>query len=187
MEMIDALAATLEFAATRVALVQSEHWDLTTPCVDWNVRHLVNHMVGGNVMYAMGAEGAPPDTALVMGDLIGDDPVAAYEQSAARAIAAWRAVDMSGTVSLPYGVIPASFSIRTHQMDHLLHTWDLCVALGIERQAPLHLVSTTDAVLDALPAEVLSNPRVFAPAQPAPDDASPFDRLAARSGRTIIV
>lgn len=183
--MIDALAETIDWAATRVALVRREHWELPTPCGDWTVRHLVNHMVGGNVMYAMGAEGAPPDAALVMSDLVGDDPVGAYRRSAQRAIAAWRGVDMGGTVSLPYGVIPASFSVRTHQMDHLLHSWDLCVALGVERQAPLHLVAATDAVLDVLPPEVIDNPRVFAAARTAPDDATAFDRLAARSGREV--
>jgi uncharacterized protein (TIGR03086 family) len=181
--MIEALTDTLEWAASRVALVQPEHLDLPTPCAGWTVRHLVNHMVAGNVMYAMAAEGLAPDVALIRGDLLGDDPGTAYLKTAERAVSAWRAVDRTATLALPYGPTAASFSIRTHQMDHLLHGWDLCASLGIERQAPLHLVSHTDAVLDDLPPEVIDNPRVFSTPREAPVDASAFDRLAARSGR----
>ncbi|MGD9795627.1 MAG: TIGR03086 family metal-binding protein [Acidimicrobiia bacterium] len=183
-DMIEALAETLEWATSCVALVQPEHLDRPTPCAGWIVRHLINHMVGGNVMYAMAAEGMAPDVPLIMGDLIGDDAQGAYVSTAHRAASAWRAVDLTQTLTLPYGRVAASFSIRTHQMDHLLHGWDLCASLGIERQAPLHLVSYTDAVLDALPSEVIDNPRVFSTPREAPVGASAFDRLAARSGRT---
>src|SRR5436190_21210885 len=36
-----------------LAGVAHEHWELATPCEEWNVQELVNHVLGGNVRYTM--------------------------------------------------------------------------------------------------------------------------------------
>jgi uncharacterized protein (TIGR03083 family) len=48
-ELLDrALGATGDL----VAGVRDDQWDAPTPCTAWSVRDLVNHFVGGNLMFA---------------------------------------------------------------------------------------------------------------------------------------
>src|SRR3954454_2424754 len=44
-----------------LAGVTHEHWELATPCEEWDVRELVNHVFGGNVRYTMLLHGAGAD------------------------------------------------------------------------------------------------------------------------------
>ena len=47
MEPFDALDLATEEAGRRVRAVGPDQWDLSTPCGDWTVRGLVNHLVRG--------------------------------------------------------------------------------------------------------------------------------------------
>src|SRR5215213_1054604 len=73
----------MEFGA-RLRLVRPEHWLLGTPCDEWDVRALVNHVVGGATRYVMLLHGATADevVATVALDHLGADAVASFEQRA---------------------------------------------------------------------------------------------------------
>jgi len=178
------IRATLTWASALVDQVPDEQLTSSTPCTDWDVAALLNHMIGGNLMYAMAAEGAAPDWDVVRENHVASGAANAYARSADRAAAAWDAVDLSSKLTLPYGVMPATFSIGTHQMDHLLHGWDLAVALGLDRRAPSHLVAFARATVEALPAEMARGPRVFAAEVAADPTTSELDQLAAWCGRS---
>jgi uncharacterized protein (TIGR03086 family) len=45
---VDELAQALRGTEQLVAAVRDEQWTRPTPCTDWKVRDLVNHLVGGN-------------------------------------------------------------------------------------------------------------------------------------------
>src|SRR5688572_9507929 len=64
----------------RLQLVGPEDWTRTTPCTEWNVRALVNHVVGANVRYEMLLRGAPAaEVDAIRGrDHLGDDAEAAF-------------------------------------------------------------------------------------------------------------
>ena len=181
--VVDALAGVLEWAGSKVAAVAPDAMGDPTPCTEWGVRALVGHMVGGNVMYAMATEGLEPDVALLHGDLLGDDPVGAYVESAARALAGWRGVDPAGTIDLPYGTMAVTFSVGTHLMDNVLHEWDVATALGLPRDLSEDLVAVATTIVDSLPPEIATAPGVFAPPVDAPGEVSAIDRLAMRCGR----
>ena len=71
-----------------VSGVGANQMALPTPCEEWDVRALLNHMVGGNRSYAGIARRnqrrrAPGE------DILGDDPVEAYRQSARDCKQAW--------------------------------------------------------------------------------------------------
>jgi uncharacterized protein (TIGR03086 family) len=184
-EILRSLTETLRWTASKADAVSGEALGRPTPCSAWDVRALLNHLVGGNVMYAMAVEGLAPDVDAIRGNLIADDPAAAYRRTADRALAAWRTADLGARIVLPYGTMPAAFSIRTHLLDHLLHGWDLTVSLGAPRDAPAELVGLVADIVDGLPEEVRTSPQVFGAPAHVPDDASPFDRLAARCGRRV--
>src|SRR5919202_2903813 len=72
-----------------VAAVGADQWSAPTPCEGWDVRTVVNHVVGGMRIYAAeltgtDAGGEHED------DWLGDDPVAAYRDAATQVLAAWR-------------------------------------------------------------------------------------------------
>src|SRR5260370_8001843 len=54
------LARALDATGDLVAGVRDDQWDAPTPCTGWNVRDLVNHVVGGNLAFASLLRGRPP-------------------------------------------------------------------------------------------------------------------------------
>ena len=97
--------------------------------------HLVRHIVEEEVW-------APPLLAgstvaeigdRFAGDLLGDDPVAAFDAAADAALAAVREPGaMERTVHLSFGDHPASEYAMQLANDHLVHAWDLARALGVD-------------------------------------------------------
>jgi uncharacterized protein (TIGR03086 family) len=71
-----------EFDA-RVQAIGDEQWDLGTPCSEWNVRELVNHIVNENRWILPLLEGKRVDEVgdALDGDLLGSDPKAAWAES----------------------------------------------------------------------------------------------------------
>jgi uncharacterized protein (TIGR03086 family) len=124
---------TLETWAVRVNDVGRQQWDLPTPCREWTVRDLVNHVVGEDrwtVPLLRGASIAEVGDTLE-GDLLGEDPITAALQAAAQAETevAGR-LPAGGTVQLSYGEEDLGEYLRQLAADHLVHGWDLAAATG---------------------------------------------------------
>ena len=131
--------AVEEFDA-RVRAVGDDQWELPTPCSDWNVRQLVNHLVYENRWTVPLMEGSTIAAVgdRYEGDLLGDDPKAAWAESSADAV---RSVQADGAlervVDLSSGPTPAGEYVSQLFADHLVHAWDLARATGQdERLAP---------------------------------------------------
>ena len=75
-----------------VAGVGADQWAGPTPCEDWDVRTLVNHIVTGNWWAAELAAGRTIEEVgpRLDGDVLADDPTGAYDASAAAAAAVFR-------------------------------------------------------------------------------------------------
>jgi uncharacterized protein (TIGR03086 family) len=128
-QLLDTLDAVSANANRLVAGVGPDQWDLPTPCSEWNVRQLVNHMAFS--MRALGASAlreAPtfgPDD-----DHLGDDPVGAFADHASANGAAWRSADATeGMVEVPAGM-PAVGALSANVLDLGIHSWDLATATG---------------------------------------------------------
>src|SRR4051812_43273486 len=92
-----------------VAGVRPDQMSNPTPCNEWDVRGLLNHFVGGAGMFAAAFNGEEVaiDPDAPMPDLVGDDPLGAFDG----AIGAFnRAVDQPGAteriINLPFGAMP---------------------------------------------------------------------------------
>src|SRR5207249_5014571 len=74
----------------RVQAVGDEQWHLPTPCTDWDVRVLVNHLVGENLWMPSMFEGKTVQDVgdRFAGDVLGADPKRAWDDSAPPAIEA---------------------------------------------------------------------------------------------------
>lgn len=178
-DQLDSVLATLE---PLVAAVGSAQWDAATPCADWDVRALLNHVVRGNLLYVAalaGQEGPGRDA-----DALGDDPVAAYQTSAADVVAAFRAPGaLERPVTVPFGTVPGEMALHLRIVEVLAHGWDLARATGRTISFPDDLVEQeigfTRQALPMIPPERTP----FARSHPVADDAAPLDRLVALLGR----
>lgn len=175
----------LDATRTIVAEIPIDAWHAPTPCHEWDVRGLLNHVVSGNLWASRLGAGATIDdvgTALD-GDQLGDDPLAAYDRSAdaaARAFEAPGALDAPCAVS--YGPVPGSIYAGHRFLDVLIHGWDLAVAIDRRPALTPDLVAGAWNVLEPQLA-ALRTSGMFGPLLEIPDDAEPTTRLLMTLGR----
>ena len=135
---------TVEAWADRVNAVRPEQWDDPTPCREWTVRDLVNHVVGEDRWTVPLVEGrtiADVGSSLD-GDLLGDEPVRAALDAAMEATKVTaEKLPAGGTVHLSYGEEQLTEYVHQLATDHLVHGWDLAVATGGDTRLDPHLVS----------------------------------------------
>ncbi|HKE99595.1 MAG TPA: TIGR03086 family metal-binding protein [Actinomycetes bacterium] len=126
-----------------VHAVRDDQWDLPTPCSDWDVRALVNHLVGEQVWIPPLVGGATVAEVgdRFDGDLLGGDPRAAWDAAALEAVAAFeRPGAMEATVHLSYADVLGEHYAFEVMSDLLVHGWDLATAIGADRRLDPDLV-----------------------------------------------
>lgn len=184
------LATVLDDAAELVAAVAPGQWELPTPCTEWTVRQLVNHLVGGNRLFTrvLRGEQLPPPEQLgrrAAEDQLGDDPAKAFRTSADDLLAAFEAPEvLQQTFTVPAGTLPGPAVVHLRTVEILVHGWDLARAVGRTPPFPDHLAEAELQVSRELLGRLPEGRQPFAPSRPVADDAPALDRLAALLGRT---
>jgi uncharacterized protein (TIGR03086 family) len=124
--------------------VKDDQWELPTPCLDWHVRALVNHLayedkwtvplMAGSTVTDVGDR--------FEGDLLGSDPVGAVRAAGQEAVAAvGEGGAMGRMVHLSFGDVPGEEYAWQLLADHLIHGWDLAVATGQDDRLDPELVA----------------------------------------------
>ncbi|MGW6915199.1 TIGR03086 family metal-binding protein [Kitasatospora sp. NPDC054939] len=168
----------------RVRLIAPGQWGGPTPCSEWSVRDVVNHLTSeqlwvpellmGSTISEVGGR--------FDGDVLGDDPLAAWTAAAEAALQAFLEPGATGlTVHLSYGDVPARAYLDQLTADAVVHTWDL--AEGIDRRTRLPAALVDFALGEIGGYGDLSGSGLFDPPLDVPDDASPQTRLLALTGR----
>lgn len=180
---VEALAGVYAQTRAVIAGTSPDQYDASTPCSEWNVRELLNHTIGvvhGLAGAAAGEappEGDPPD-------FTDGDVVEAFDQAAARSLAAWGADGVvDGTVQVGPNPMPGQVAIGINMLDTLTHSWDLAVATGQDRSADPQIAEATLAAAQMIISDDLREGR-FGPAVEIAGDAPAHDRLAAFLGRS---
>src|SRR4051794_14689604 len=109
-EMLEFNRRGLDRFGEHVHAVKEDQWDASTPCSDWSVRALVNHLVNEQLWVPPLLSGATiADVGdRFDGDVLGDDPVAAWDSASSGARQAWDEPGVTErTVHLSYGDVPA--------------------------------------------------------------------------------
>jgi uncharacterized protein (TIGR03086 family) len=123
-------------------------WSAPTPCTEWNVRALVNHVVGEDRWTKPLVDGktiAEVGNAFD-GDLLGEDPKSSAQAAADEALAAVvERLPAGGKVHLSYGEEDIGEYISQLAADHLIHGWDLAAATGQTRDLDPELVADVTA------------------------------------------
>ena len=183
MDVRELHAEGIQTFGAHLAAVPDEAWGWPTPCAEWDVRTLVNHVVGENRWLPPllgGATVAEVGDALD-GDLLGDDPHRSWEASARSALAAAEGVDLDGIVHLSFADVPASEYLWQLTADLLVHAWDLAHATGQAESIPADVVEPVATWFDSAEA-LYRGAGVIGPAVEV-DGPDPFAVLLGRFGR----
>lgn len=175
MEPLDLYSRASEWTAGLVR-GSADQLGAATPCDEWDVRSLISHMIDTQHYFASKARGQDAPLPRPMPpDLVGDDPVTAYDHARSDTLRAF---------GEPDGIEKAGMGVGIAFSDALLHGWDLAVATRQDATMPDGLAQ---AAFDTIHGQFTPEQRqgVFKPEVKVGDDATPQQKLLAYTGRTL--
>ncbi|MFA4080548.1 TIGR03086 family metal-binding protein [Mycobacteroides salmoniphilum] len=160
-----------------IAAVRPDQWDAPTPCAEWNLRQLVNHLVEVNYSLAARFGGSSGGA--------GDDPVTAYQQSA-QALSDALALPgvLEQTYPGPFAHTTGDKQLQVRMADLLTHGWDLAQSSGVPANLPADLVENAVGFVEKR-AEAFARSGKFDTPQPIDATAPVLEKLAALCGRPV--
>jgi uncharacterized protein (TIGR03086 family) len=173
MDLLDLYGRASEWTAEKVAGARTK-LDSSTPCDEWDVRTLMNHMLETQRYFlgsAKGEDASPPGPNPP--ELLGDDPADDFTR-ARRA--------MLGTYGEDGVIERTGPSLGIAFADQLLHGWDRATATGQDATMPEGLAA---AAYEMIHGRFTDEQRkgVFKPEVPIGGHASPQEKLLAYTGR----
>lgn len=181
--------------ARRLGIVTADQWSAPTPCTDWDIRALVNHVAQANLNYVRLLKGGSAADFLRLRDVdaLGTEPVDAFDASA-RACAEAHAGPgaLQRVVDHPSGKLTGGQALAVRTTDTVIHTWDLAQAIGADDTLDPDLLTWIEENIHEIYAGMAETPvsdqtthRFYAaPAGELPPGASTQDRLLDLFGRT---
>jgi uncharacterized protein (TIGR03086 family) len=181
MDATTAMQQTGPIVTDLIGGLTPDNREMSTPCAEWNVHELIEHMCQGGQMVAGALQGQAPSEDGA--DLLADGPAAGWAAAAGALSSAATADALGATHEMPFGEVPGEIALSVITADHLVHAWDLAQAtdqeLAIDDDLAEWALQTWQAVV---PAEGRTGGG-FAAVVPVADDASVVDQLAAYTGR----
>jgi uncharacterized protein (TIGR03086 family) len=182
MEAYERIEKATELCGEAVNNIKPDQLDEQTPCSEFKVRDLMNHLLGGLEMLRDAASGGSP--AVPSGDAVGDGSKIGAEYAARRqklldVIKQPGAFDK--TWKMPFGEMPGAMMAGIAFMEHATHTWDLRKATGQDTELPADVVAELDSVVRPMDA-MLRMPGVCGAAIET-DSSSATDKVMAFLGR----
>jgi uncharacterized protein (TIGR03086 family) len=182
---LEALADALSEVGALIDNVRPEQWAGPTPCTDWSVRRLIEHLTGLNLVFTAILRDQQPPVRKDDDAVLDDERSAAYSASAAQLLAAFAQPgvferDYRG----PLGTVTGAERLQIRLCDLIAHGWDLARATGQELRLPDDVVEQSLTFVQRQLSDD-ARPGRFEPAQPAPSDAPAIERLAAFLGRPV--
>jgi uncharacterized protein (TIGR03086 family) len=162
-----------------------------TPCTEWDVRALLNHITGGATMFAECVEnGSITDDRLgelITSDQLGDDYKASFDAAARHAIDAFDAPGAAEKiVKLPFGEMPAGAAMQFAIFDVTVHALDLAQATGQSLDLDPDVLTTALAIgLQGITPEMRAGGHQFGPDIQIAADAPLPNRVLAFAGRAV--
>ncbi len=185
MDALDYYRIGLQEFDKRVHAVTGDQWNSSTPCTEWNVRDLVNHIVNEDRWVAplmVGKTIADVGDSLD-GDLLGDDPKRAWDEARDGALSSVEQPDALGrVVHLSFGDTRADVYLVQLAVDHAIHAWDLARATGGDERIDPDLVEFAYLGLEPQ-VEEWRKAGIFADEVEVPEGADRLTQLLAIAGR----
>jgi len=184
MDPLMRLKAGIDQAEVVFGQIRPDQYSSPTPCPDWNVEQVMNHMVGALVMFRDVATQGSADPSSYPSDLIGDDAARSLRQAGDAAVAGWGVPGkLEGPANMPWGEMPAAFALQLPAMDMLVHSWDLVRATGLQVDFNPELVADNYEFVTTSMADPVMRGDDFAPPVDIEDDAPELSKVVAFLGR----
>lgn len=161
-------------------------WNRPTPCTDWDVTQVFQHVVGDQIAYAafiIGGPG-PAENPFDPSGVLPDRPHDLLEDALAQSANAWATVaqdEETVPVPIPPNKLTAELGVAACAHDAAVHAWDLAVATGQPSPLSQNLARQLMPALRQL-VEPLRG-FAFAPALEPATDADKVAKLLAFLGR----
>jgi uncharacterized protein (TIGR03086 family) len=171
-DLLDLYRQASEWTSQKVA--GTTDLDAATPCEQWRVRDVLNHVLETQRFFlstGRGEEASPP----------GPNPPDTVTEDPAGDLAAVQS-DIIATYSEPGVIDKTGPSLGIAFADQLIHGWDVAKASDQDATMPDGLAQ---AAYDLIHGKFTDEQRagLFKPEVPVGDEASPQDRLLAYTGR----
>ena len=174
------LDAILPLLNDLVRRLRPEQLSTPTPCDEFDVRQVLEHMVGGATTFAAAFRGEAPSGDGLPADVVSAFPAAMAELRSAVGLPG----ALDGTIASPFGDMPGEVFARLVVLDGLVHGWDIATATDQRYDPPAEVVTAVDTFARGALGGDRSNLPFAEPVEP-PAGASPLTRLVAYTGRKV--
>ena len=176
MDPVAALEVAYGHLNKSIANVTAEQLDGRSECSEWDLRAMLNHVLGAGVMFTLANKGesVPEDG----GDLVGDDAAAACARVAEANIAAWQGPGaLEGERTYPFGTFPAPVALLINVGEVTVHAWDVAKSTGQDATIDPEVAQLLFDFYSSIPLDAFREHGAFGPLVPVDESAPVADRM----------
>ncbi|WP_151483225.1 TIGR03086 family metal-binding protein [Streptomyces albicerus] len=184
MHEIELLSGVLSKTGDLIEGVEGGRLGSPTPCEEYDVETLVNHLVGWLMLFEARCHGRPYDSDPAQ-YRCGADPAGEFRAAAAGLVAGWEKYGFDREVAVTGDAkLPAAMVFNMTLMEFSVHGWDLAVATAqpvpFTEQEAAEILARAEVTL---PPQYRGEGMPFGEIVPVAEDAPAADRLAGFLGR----
>jgi uncharacterized protein (TIGR03086 family) len=184
-----ALFEAFSYAARVLSKVTPDQLADPTPCPDYDISALIDHLVGASWRAVEIGRGDTPSGDEFPHVELADAPTQLH-QASQDAKMAWTDERLAATTIMPWGeTYTGSTLVDMYLSEIMAHAWDLLVAIEQPRTAPEPLAESALAAARSMLKpeyrDMMGTGNPFGAEQPVRAEDTTFDRFAAFMGRTI--
>jgi uncharacterized protein (TIGR03086 family) len=184
--IIELHARAVRASVAVVQLADIGDFNRPTPCAEWTLADLLEHMVAQHRGFAGAARGAVTEPEQWKPIPLGAFAVSAYVDAADDVLAAF-AEDgvLERSFSLPEfstnRLFPGTVAVEAHFIDYVVHGWDVARSLGQPYELDDEVIAEATRLAEAIPAGDRRRPFFV---DPAPGPAQGLEHVVAHLGRS---
>jgi uncharacterized protein (TIGR03086 family) len=176
------LSVAVDQAAGLLARVPESRLDDPTPCTEWTVGRLVDHLVNTPSVFTTIMRGEQPDWGAAA-EHVGADRERRFRAAGDELVRAWTGLNADADRASRTDTDPTPLAWQLAEL--AVHTWDLATALGVPTGDLDPAVAERGLAFMSQRLTSENRGPVFGPEQPAPADADAYARIAAFAGRRV--
>lgn len=183
-DLKDLFTRSIQRFVERVDGVADDQWSAGTPCDDWDVRTLVNHVTNEQLWapHLVDGETIAQVGDRYDGDVVGADPAASIKAATSGSVSAFGGADLDAIVHLSFGDIPCGEYLTQMLTDAEVHGWDLAVATGQDTTIDPEVAALLLPAIQGME-ELIRASGMFGESVAVADDADEATRVLALLGR----